>query len=414
MRHYAAIVLTILICSCGAWAQSAPAVGPAERPPDLCKGAIDPYDAPAEKVRFFAAAGVDNELTEKEFAANRSDPKAFVRPFDTWAAILSFNKDRNETIDWLEAHAYRQAFRKRVLAMFDADKDKRLGAAERDKANRALVARKVSLPTQAKASPRTGVLDRRQREMLARYDTDGDGKINAAEQTAMRAARQEQRDLRRYNADKDGKLDQAETARRDQAQAEREKQRQERLEKYDADGDGQLSRTERRASWRAERAQRLAQQLKTHDKDGDGKLDDAERTAMRAAQRRRWELRRYDADGDGKLSEAETAKRDDERKRWAARRQEFVERFDTDGDGELSQDERAEMVQSFQARRRAMRERMDADGDGRVSREEREAFGKKMLEQYDVNGDGRLDSEERAKMRQEQSEAQPKSDDKSS
>ena len=45
---------------------------------DLCDGVIDPYDPGAERMRFFRAAGVDNELDDKEFQTDHATPKGFV------------------------------------------------------------------------------------------------------------------------------------------------------------------------------------------------------------------------------------------------------------------------------------------------------------------------------------------------
>jgi hypothetical protein len=36
---------------------------------DICTDAVDPYNSPAERARFFQAAGQDNELSAAEFAA---------------------------------------------------------------------------------------------------------------------------------------------------------------------------------------------------------------------------------------------------------------------------------------------------------------------------------------------------------
>ena len=45
---------------------------PAATVPDVCTSAVDPYNMADERSRFFRAAGVDNGLTSKEAAANRS------------------------------------------------------------------------------------------------------------------------------------------------------------------------------------------------------------------------------------------------------------------------------------------------------------------------------------------------------
>ena len=318
MRHVLAAIPVVLVFGGIVLGQSAPAKGPARPPattapakptaikpvPDLCKGPIEPYDVAGEKARFFAVAGVDSELSEKEFAANKGKPKAFVRVFDKWQAVAGFDKDKNKTIDWLEADAYRRAFGKRVLAAFDTNKDKRLKGAERDAANRALAEGKISLPV--KPAPRT-IRGPMSRQGMRQYDRDGDGEISDEERAAMREAWRAGSELRRFDADGDGKLNEAEAGERDKARAETEKRRAEFIKKYDEDGDGRLSREERSAARRAEREERRKRTIEEFDADGDGKLSETERRAARQAQRermrrgmRQWrqrmELRRSGAD----------------------------------------------------------------------------------------------------------------------
>ncbi len=79
------------------------------------------------------------------------------------------------------------------------------------------------------------------------------------------------------------------------------------VEKFDKDGDGQLSEEERkamreelRAMWEKKRDEALAK----YDADGDGKLSEDERRAMREEKKKEI-LAKYDKDGDGKLSKEE-------------------------------------------------------------------------------------------------------------
>jgi len=90
---------------------------------DVLGGAVDPYQPGSERAGFFKAAGVDNELDADEFAAARKITGAFVRKFDKWKTLLAFDKDRNGSINWFEAEAYRQDIRRRVLAAFDGNRD---------------------------------------------------------------------------------------------------------------------------------------------------------------------------------------------------------------------------------------------------------------------------------------------------
>jgi Ca2+-binding EF-hand superfamily protein len=84
-------------------------------------------------------------------------------------------------------------------------------------------------------------------EVVAKFDTDKDGKLSDDERKAMRTemkAQQEKRHaamLEKYDADKDGKLSADEKA---TMKKEMEAKRAAILEKYDADKDGKLSPAE--------------------------------------------------------------------------------------------------------------------------------------------------------------------------
>ena len=85
-------------------------------------------------------------------------------------------------------------------------------------------------------------------EVLAKFDADKDGKLNAEERKAAMEARQA-----------------------------------EMLAKFDTDKDGKLSEEEKKAAGEA----RKAEMMKRFDKDGDGELSDDEKKAMRAAMAQR-------------------------------------------------------------------------------------------------------------------------------
>ncbi|MGB2822212.1 MAG: hypothetical protein WBF17_14605, partial [Phycisphaerae bacterium] len=146
MRATATPLILIVLCPLTGWsAARRPATAPATMPADVLKGAVDPYEPGAERGRFFRVAGVNNELDGKEFAAAQGQAGSFARKFDRWQSMLAFDKNRNGTLDWFEADAYRQDLRKRVLEAFDADKDGRLTGKERERANAALAAGRVPL-----------------------------------------------------------------------------------------------------------------------------------------------------------------------------------------------------------------------------------------------------------------------------
>jgi hypothetical protein len=93
----------------------------------------------------------------------------------------------------------------------------------------------------------------RYREILERWDKDGDGRINDDERAAMKEAL-----VAKHDADGDGQLNDAERAaaveagdlprRRPAGGVARGAREKRLLEKFDKDGDGQLSEEERQAA----------------------------------------------------------------------------------------------------------------------------------------------------------------------
>jgi hypothetical protein len=155
-RHLTTIVIVLLLCGGVVAKYARKSKSPAKPPPDLCRDVIDPYRPTIQKSRFFQAAGTDNELTETEFNANKAKPNGFVRRFDSWRTLIAFDRDRNKSIDWLEADAYRYDIRKRVLAAYDTNADGKLSGNERTKANTALARGRIpSPPKSARKPPKT-------------------------------------------------------------------------------------------------------------------------------------------------------------------------------------------------------------------------------------------------------------------
>ena len=384
----------------------------APRVRDICKDCVDPYVPTAERARFFKVAGKDNEIDAKEFDADKASGGGFVRKFDTWTGMLAFDKNSNKTLDWFETDAYRGDIRRRVLAAYDSDKDKKLAGKEREAANRALAAGKV--PGAARRSGGQGGL------------VWGGGQMTEA----MR--------LRMFDKNRDGKLGADEKAAADKWQADSEKRRAEyavRTErwrklndelrkKHDADGDGKLDADERKGYYEEYRERAKIVQW---DKDGDGKLSDAERKEMETKQaewkkqaeenRRKWTLQRWDKDSDGKLSEEELAAKktqEDEQKkrgeRWRKLNDELRKKHDADADGKLDAEERKAYYGEY--RERAKIVQWDKNGDGKLSDAERKEMETKQAEskkrterwrklndelrkKHDANGDGKLDADER-------------------
>ena len=157
-RHLTTLLMVLLLggVASAKYTPKSKSKTPAKPPPDLCKDAIDPYRPSIQKSRFFQAAGADNELTEAEFNASKAKPNGFARPFDSWKALVAFDKDHNKSIDWMEADAYRYDLRKRVLAAYDTNADGKLSGDERTRANTDLARGRIaSPPKSAHKSPPT-------------------------------------------------------------------------------------------------------------------------------------------------------------------------------------------------------------------------------------------------------------------
>lgn len=205
------ILLAAALCAAALGAESQPSTSPTSSPspgastapaayvpkvPDVMADAVDPYNPAAERMRFFKAAGVDSELDAKEFEAARGQVDSFIRRFDQWDAMLTFDKDKNKEIDWFEADAYRRDLRERVIRAFDENRDGQLTGPERDRANAALASGRLpNRPGQgaeAARGPRRGPWDRGplgnwepDAEELRRFDRDHDGQLSDEERGGM-------------------------------------------------------------------------------------------------------------------------------------------------------------------------------------------------------------------------------------
>jgi hypothetical protein len=318
------------------------------KPPEVMTDAVDPFNPPGERVRFFTATGPDSELSADEFTAARGKKNSFVRVFDTFKAMTRFDRNSNKTIDWFEAKAYREDIRKRVLAAFDANKDTKLKGAERDKANRLLASGKVPAARSGAGElpGRSEDWARRRVEMIAKHDANKDGKLTGKERQAAWDDIREQWATKAFDADSDGKLDEKEAAAMKKAQAE-----------------GKATYDRWRSDW----------------------------------------VKKYDSDGDGELSEEESkVAREKVAAEFRKLRDDWTSKWDADKDGKLSDDERKVMRESVRNRAQQLRKEIDADGDGRITGQETQAFFTKLKKTYDIDGDGTLSSEETKAMIQDQ------------
>ena len=307
-----------------------------------------------ERGRFFAAAGVDGEMTKAEFQAAGGKAGSFVRPYDRWVAVAVFDRDHNGRLDWVEAVLYRLAIRTRVLTLFDKDADGRLFGAEREAANAYLAARAPKARKARKAPPSKGPAPAAVRPKLPGV-MGPPGPVPTDPAAAAWRRRWEQLQAR-HDADKDGSLTDAE-------------------------------RTRLHEGLRAEYRRSI---VKKFDRNRDGKLDEAEGRALDADQaartdkwRRRMELMEWDANRNARLDPAERDKRDrhlaELRRRAQDRRGEWVRRWDGDGDGKLSGAELAAATAGISERVARQRREMDTDGDGRITAKEIRAYRKKLF-----------------------------------
>lgn len=219
------------------------------------------------------------------------------------------------------------------------------------------------------------------------------------------------------------------------------------LERFDSNADGKLDETER-AALKAHFEAKRAAFIKQYDTDGDGKLNEDERTAMKASIREQLEavkaeaIERFDTDGDGKLNQEERLKaRDAMRERVEEITGGFgMMRYRGPGDRPEGEGRRGfdgprgapghEIDR--EAIKRKLLEEFDADGDGKLTGDEREqardAMRKKMREGHrqprgergqrrgrgvrgvDTNRDGVLDEAELAAAADLVSKGDPKAD----
>jgi Ca2+-binding EF-hand superfamily protein len=166
-------------------------------------------------------------------------------------------------------------------------------------------------PTPVKAD-NSGQMEKRRQEMLKRFDLNGDGKLDEAEKAAMKETLKQEKTLR-GSGDIGSLGAPAAPVPGPGGEVHNDRFFKELIKRFDRDGDGKLDASEL-ADMEAARQQMQQngggarfreQMLKMFDRNGDGVLDEAERAE--AAKFREEQIKRFDKNGDGKLDQEERA-----------------------------------------------------------------------------------------------------------
>jgi Ca2+-binding EF-hand superfamily protein len=349
---------------------------------DYVRELINNYHDGSERMRFFAAAGVDIELSKAEFAAAMGKSGSFVRRYDRWQAAIVFDENSNGTLDWFEAEAYRLSLRQQVMSLFDKNKNRKVDGVEAAAANRWL-ARGVK-----PIARRQAVVIVRGPAVKASADVDSREPavaVKGGEQELSPgfAWQQTWREMEReFDKDGDGGLSYEE--RKELYKAYRERSRQRMLEQWDSDRDGRLSERERERM--AGELRKVAQQRQ----EAFAKMRKEPISPTELARRKRAAMQR----------EANQKIFAEARERAAAEHEEHMRRWDTDGDGKISDDERSRLNES---RQRGVSEVERIKNEGRMAafRERSDQQRKKRLNKWDTDGDGKLSVQEQRALYEE-------------
>jgi Ca2+-binding EF-hand superfamily protein len=136
-------------------------------------------------------------------------------------------------------------------------------------------------------------------DMMKKFDKDGDGQLNEAERKAAREA------MQRRRGGAKGKRGDGKRGGKDGKGRRRGPSRADILKKFDKDGDGKLNEAEQKAArehMKKQREKRFEEMFKKADKDGNGKISADEAKALGARGKR---LMQADKDGDGAVSKDE-------------------------------------------------------------------------------------------------------------
>ena len=300
-----AALMTGSVLADDATTKSAPTTKPAATtkpatPPaivaDALTSAVDPYDVADQKTKFLRLAGNTGELDAKTFDADRKAGGGLIMPFEKWDTAVTFDKDKNKTLDWLEFDAYRQAMRKAVLAACDKNKDNKLTGDERVAALKLLADGKLVIkPDPERAGPLPPMF----------------GASRASE--PMQAFKKRQAEYKKYMDDYVERYDELHDRLRKMTEGLSK-------EEFDVVKNTEDFKALRQAAVELEREQRKVgnefhtEWLERFDKNKDGIVDEDEVLSLLYEQEeeddwpkpwRDFSLRNFDTDGDGKLNETE-------------------------------------------------------------------------------------------------------------
>ena len=152
----------------------------------------------------------------------------------------------------------------------------------------------------------SGKMEKRRQEMLKRFDKNGDGQLDEEEKAAMKEALKQERGPRGS-----GDISSLAGGAAAETAPGVDLFVREMIKRFDKDGDGKLDATELTEALKARAAGGTAggqfrqQMIKMFDKNGDGVLDENERAAVQKF--RDEQLRRFDNNGDGQLDPEERA-----------------------------------------------------------------------------------------------------------
>lgn len=184
-----------------------------------------------------------------------------------------------------------EAFRKQLLEKFDADQDGTLNEEERTKAKAEFEKRRGEFAKKRGAAGRTREARpnreagrERIREIVAKFDKDGDGRLSEQERAAAKEAMagkfadQREQLMKKFDKDGNGTLDEGEKValrkhfqetrgqgRPDRSATDRKRAparprvNRDELKKFDKDGDGSLNPEEKKAALDAIRAKKASE-----------------------------------------------------------------------------------------------------------------------------------------------------------